>query len=318
MRQDEATRSSAVPADVCPDAEVLASWVEGRLIGHAQALAEQHVAGCARCLSVLAAMERAAPVEVPPLQPRRAWMRWLVPVAAAATAVAIWVAIPEQQEVPTSNEMASSPPAAGPSQPLAVPEAQAPPAASPAPEPRADASRRQSEPAPLEAPADSKPSEGATQNRLREERALSDAASLEQGARENEAAANLDAASRSLARDAAAPAAPAAPAPGAAVGSLAETAQVAPQRAVPPSIVEAASHSDEAIRWRIVGAADVERSLDGGQSWTRTERPPAAVSAIRVTDALSATVITASGTRFSTTDGGKTWTPAQEKPAAPF
>ncbi len=159
----------------------------------------------------------------------------------------------------------------------------------------------------------------AAQNRLREERASSDRASLEQ-----QTARELDAAAPSLARDAAVPAAPspAAAAPQAAneAGLRSEAAgALGAQRAnAPPTIVEAASASDPAIRWRIVDRTDVERSLDGGQTWTRTARPPLAVWTIRVADALSATVTTASGASFSTTDGGQTWAPVQENPAAPF
>jgi hypothetical protein len=307
MRRDAAERT-AEPTVVCPDAEVLASWVEGRLTRDQQAAAERHVADCARCLSVVAALARAAPAAAPPLQPRGAWARWLVPITAAATAVAIWVAIPEQQEVPESKQVAVAPPAAGVSQPLAAPEPQRTPQTVAPSAPVAEPARRQ------EARADS--IDEAAQDRLREERAFSGrAASDERVARE------LGAEARSLARDAGAPAGPPPAVPQAANEARPQSeaaGALGGQRANAPVIVEAASASDAAIRWRIVDRADVERSLDGGQTWTRTARPPLAVWTIRVTDALSATVTTASGAGFSTVDGGKTWTPVQEKPATPF
>jgi photosystem II stability/assembly factor-like uncharacterized protein len=64
---------------------------------------------------------------------------------------------------------------------------------------------------------------------------------------------------------------------------------------------------------------DIERSIDGGQTWMKTPAmPPAPVTSIQVKDALTATVTTSDGRTFSTTDGGKTWASVQEKPPAPF
>jgi photosystem II stability/assembly factor-like uncharacterized protein len=83
--------------------------------------------------------------------------------------------------------------------------------------------------------------------------------------------------------------------------------------------IEAFAPGDPQIRWRSPSGVDVERSTDGGQTWTKTTaNPPAAIVAIQVTDALTATATTSDGNAFSTTDGGATWVPVQEKPPAPF
>ena len=74
-----------------------------RLSAKELAAAELHVAKCPRCLALLAAIERTAPpVAAEPHQ--RMWLRWLVPLTAAATAVAIWIAIPQQQVTPVARD----------------------------------------------------------------------------------------------------------------------------------------------------------------------------------------------------------------------
>ena len=90
-----ATPLAGVPptADACLDAETLAALVDGDLRGPARATAEQHAAGCERCQAALAAL-----VRITPEPSRSAWwsierLRWAVPVAATAAAVAIWVAV---------------------------------------------------------------------------------------------------------------------------------------------------------------------------------------------------------------------------------
>src|SRR5687767_16021255 len=92
-------QATATPAsDVCLDAETLAAWVDGGLNAKERAIAENHASNCARCMALLAALARSEP-EVPSHSaPRRALFKWLVPVAAAATVVAIWVAIPPEQQ----------------------------------------------------------------------------------------------------------------------------------------------------------------------------------------------------------------------------
>lgn len=71
--------------------DVLAAWTDGTLSAREQSAAEEHAADCAHCQAMLAAMARTAPPEPP-----RVWwswgsVRWLVPVAAAMTVVAVWI-----------------------------------------------------------------------------------------------------------------------------------------------------------------------------------------------------------------------------------
>ena len=87
-----------VPGSACLDVETLAAWSDDALTAAERASAESHAAGCARCQAALAAMVRttvpasadAGPI-ARPLMPR--WAAWLVPAMAAATAIALWVAV---------------------------------------------------------------------------------------------------------------------------------------------------------------------------------------------------------------------------------
>src|SRR5687767_10929619 len=83
----------------CPDAEILAAWSDGALEGPELTTMREHVAGCLSCQATLAVLARTSPPEITP----RSWwdrvpsVRWLVPVAATATAIAIWVAVPREE-----------------------------------------------------------------------------------------------------------------------------------------------------------------------------------------------------------------------------
>lgn len=84
--------------DACLDAETLAAFADGSLTREGRAAAEAHAADCARCLQLLAAIARTDEAVAPP----RAWrmpvmFRWAVPLAAAATAVAIWVNVDQDR-----------------------------------------------------------------------------------------------------------------------------------------------------------------------------------------------------------------------------
>ena len=123
----QALREETAPdAANCLDAETVAAWMDGVLPADVLAAAEGHAAGCARCQAVLSAMARTAPPVA-----RRSWwpasltFRFLVPATAAATAVALWIAVApgvKQPELPVpSSELdrvASVPaPSIGPSPP---------------------------------------------------------------------------------------------------------------------------------------------------------------------------------------------------------
>jgi hypothetical protein len=99
LRDNAATAAS--PA--CLDADTLAAWSDGAMSAADRAAAESHAAGCARCQAMLAAMALTAPPA-----PARSWWRagtykWLVPLAAAAAAVVLWVAIPRTPAAPRAG-----------------------------------------------------------------------------------------------------------------------------------------------------------------------------------------------------------------------
>lgn len=296
LREGSATEQAAAATSACLDADVLAAWADAALGRKELAAAEIHVAQCPRCLALLAALERTTPPPAEDAPPWRLWLRWLVPLTAAATAVAIWVAIPQQQVTPVARESAStfapvSPQAAAP--PVEVPELRAAPQQ--APLARAD-----------------QPSEEAD-GRARQERALSDTTEVAESApaRDNAAAGQNAVAT---------PAPPVASAPPASAEAFSDRlgATAARKTLSKEATTEAVAPDNPFVRWRVLSRTDIERSADAGKTWTSTSRPPASISAIRVVDALHATVTTADGRSFATADGGATWAPVQEKPAAPF
>jgi hypothetical protein len=151
LRQSLRPGQGGPVAGACLEPDTLAAWIEGSLRGEELAAAESHSAGCERCQAMLAAMVQLEPATAP----RQWWQtltaRWLVPVAAAATAAALWVAVaPDQlprENVPPS-EAASARSSAAPASPAAnaepAPETPAPstsPASSMAPT-SADAGKR--------------------------------------------------------------------------------------------------------------------------------------------------------------------------------
>ncbi len=95
----------------CLDAETLAAWVDRTLTGDVLATAEQHLSMCAACQAAVATIVRITP-EAP--QPEKHWARgwrleWLVPLTAAATAVALWFALPETGPRPPAEPLTDTP-----------------------------------------------------------------------------------------------------------------------------------------------------------------------------------------------------------------
>ena len=114
--------------DQCVDAESLAAWMEGGLTAEARAAVEQHAAGCVRCQALLASMARTEiDVESKPWW-RSLTAKWLVPVAAVATALVVWISV-GQERAPLPAPQPSSAAAsrsASPPEPAAVAPSAAP------------------------------------------------------------------------------------------------------------------------------------------------------------------------------------------------
>jgi hypothetical protein len=314
LRHSFQTPRHAGVTDSCLDAETVAAWVDGGLSGAALVMAQSHVADCARCQSLVGAMARTGAAVAQPIPERatRRWLPWLVPLTAAAAAVALWVAVPGDLSAPQR-------PAEEVQTQAAEPSAQQP--ASLDNQPQAPTARTEA----LAAPSAAEKAESTvTAPELRKE-----VGRLEADGLQRQDAVSAPAAAPSSAS-------PAAEAPFAArSNSLAETIAI---EIVSP---------DPSVRWRVAGSV-VERSTNGGASWDAVPTGIAAVltagaaptttvcwvvgrggvvmlstdgrtwrrvafpetadlSAVRATDARTASVSTADGRIFSTSNGGVTW-----------
>jgi len=330
LRQSLRAQQEGGAAGACLDAETLAAWADGTLSNDAVAAAEQHVADCSRCLAMVSAITQSTPID----ETREPWWsrigpaRWLIPVAAAATAVAIWVAVPQQEVTTPVTSITRQTPAdeLGLAEVQSQAEAlnEAAPLAADA-EPRRDVAPegdRAALRAPASAPA-AVPAEASASART-EATAVPPPASL----------AGLPSATP--------PAAAAQEASGVSAASA-----VARRTGPVPGGTEIVS-PDPSSRWRLGGAGALQRSVDGGASWTSAATGVAVdltsgvapspsvcwivgragtvllttdgetwrrlafpervdLAGVRATDARRAAVTTADGRVFATTDGGLTW-----------
>ena len=301
--------------------EVLAAWSEGTLPSSDAQQVESHLADCATCQQMLAVFVRSEPPHAPSAGlggvlsgfSRTRW-RWAVPLAAAATVAAIWVAIPEEERTAQLN---------------------------PTPAPAL------SEPAPPPAEAVSVDAAVPAQAKTRAARgdaaagSLADQAAPEARAKNaNQEKADQFASSRTLEtkerdQDLKAEAAP--PAPAVSGAQAAARAPGLPERldGVPPAAPQPAQAQDRSraeseltgllrqaapadvvspdpqVRWRIVPTGRLERSTNAGRTWAAVTFPqPVNVTAVRAPSATTAIVTAADGRQFRTDDQGKTWSPA--------
>ena len=180
-------RQSAVGSlSACPDAETLAAWADGALRADEAAAFETHAADCAQCRAMMAAFIRtdvpaatavtadspeAVESGLPPVPFWRRWkLQWLVPIAATATAIALYVGTPE----PEMPRPASSGPTAAPATPASegttdafarraeqAPPRTAPPAAAVAPPTDRLLAESSAEPPPMGMPIERRSNERA-------------------------------------------------------------------------------------------------------------------------------------------------------------
>ena len=273
--------------EACVDAETLAAWTDGSLSGDALDRAEHHAAGCARCQAMLASMARTAPETVARPWWRMASVKWLVPIAAAATAVALWVSVDRQEKVAVApvttvqTSRASEPiapptaladaqrPLAGPDQNAGVAEDKDARARSKAQAPAALRAERRSLSQPAAADA----------------RGLSiDALGPSPQARSGNAAPAASPAAATPAPAAPPPAAPnATPLPAkepSVARPLAETVTATPESSAKAmrmagqsadAVTSAAGleiiSPEPAVRWRLSSPATIQRSTDAGVTW---------------------------------------------------
>ncbi|MEO8075993.1 MAG: hypothetical protein ABI818_06660 [Acidobacteriota bacterium] len=106
LRQSLPGLGAELPADACLETDVFAAWSEGTLTPEERAVAESHAAACSRCQAILSSMAR-----IEPERPRQVWwaqlsmVRWLVPLTAVA-ALALWIAVPRQTDPPVLATLA--------------------------------------------------------------------------------------------------------------------------------------------------------------------------------------------------------------------
>ena len=332
----KALETTASGGDGCLDAETVAAWADGALDARARSTVEAHAARCARCQALVAAMARTAPEPAASAWWRASPIRWLVPIAAGALAVTIWVM------VPPSVDQNRSPGASGPGTPVEQVAAE--------PELKGKAAQRG-----LQAQA------GRLAERDEERRGDNAELKKESAPQRSRAADSFgstpaDAASTLRQQDAAAPA----PRPRADL--LREdrdaAAKLGPRAFEPDGVI--VRSPDPAVRWLIAPGGAVRRSADGGATWTEQQIGPvqalagaapsvrvcwlvgrrgvvlltvdgatwrqvtapaqADLVAVRAADDKSATVTAVDGQIFTTTDSGRTWRPVapQEFPASPF
>ena len=268
-------------------AEALAAWAEGRLAAAEAATVETHLSSCASCQEMLAVFAQTDVQDqesaLGPVASGFSWFRWrwAVPVAAAATAAAIWVAVPND---PNQDEFERT---VAP----AIQERAAP--APPSPAASADSMARV-------------PAEEATPPSSRR-----DAANFGFEDRAEKRAAAADVREQDLkaeapqAAAAAAARAPEAP-PALEQDRLRAEAVTGLQR---QSAVSEAISPDPLVRWRIVPPGRLERSTDGARTWQLVTLPqPMDLVAVQATSANVAIVTAADGRQFRTDDQGKTWT----------
>lgn len=336
------------------DAERLAAFADGTLTRAERAALEAHAADCADCLQLLAAMARTEP----PLA-RAGWRlpawRWAVPIAAAATAVALWINVAPRRA--TDDAQAPTPAPTSEAQ-SAEKSAAAPPATPPPTESRdrIDRKRDAPPPAPLAKAAPARAGRGSERDAF---------------ADKPQALAEETLARKELGAVAQAPPPPPAlpsPQPVAELPIATPSAESRPVGADSARVsqlrlstrqaplVEVVS-SDPLFRWRATGGV-IARSTDGGKTWTssttipnvqlsagaapapatawlvgaagvvlltvdgtewRRVAFPEAVDLISVsaTSARDAAVTAADGRVFRTSDGGGSWSP-QEIEGSPF
>jgi len=313
-------QTSARPKGDCLDAETIAAWADDALPARERAAARAHVADCERCQALLAAAIKTMPASVARSPWRLPFMGWLVPLAVAAAAIAIWINVNPRRSTP-SRAQATAPnvAAVSPRQEVSSPPATAQPSTPPAPAPPPATARNKTtargftdalakrEPAPLVTTSPAAPME-------------------------SRAAAESAPAPASL--PAPPPASPAQPtvAENATVGGVGGIAgqrdaaskpqagnasktldTIAPQAMMQGFAAREAStivSPDSGHRWRVLDSrGSVQHSSDGGASW-ETQLMGASVSAGSSPSSSICWLVGRGGVVLLSTDG-RTWTRIQ-------
>ena len=313
LRRQQAPPVTSAPTDACVDAETAAAWVDGALPPAVVSPLQAHVAGCARCQTLMRTLVDlpAEPATTTSVLPAHAWWRswlaWAAPLGAAAVAVlalAVWLRVPAPVQRVTIERREASVEKAQQGAGARPTEALGSLTAPPGPAMLAPSGNNAQATQPPSSPAASEP----PSRRARLAEAPPAPAEIP-AARAAEAApaAAADALNRVTSTDAARDAARPAPAPPPAAAARA----AAPASAVLGLAAEA-SRSFTLIartgdaRWRVSGSR-VERSTDGGETWTNAALPGTfTLAAGAAVSPTTCWLVGRSGVVLVTTDG-TTW-----------
>ena len=308
----------------CLDAETLATWMDGGLQGASRQEVEAHVAACDRCQMLLGAMARtrAAVPAIPEARVSRRWLAWAVPLAAAATAMAIWVAVPQPPNTPPaplsapSATRAENEPAVAPFAPSAPPPTAAPvaPERKAAPLARRDAAttledrQASASDSSVALPGSNEPSSQPVPKQSFEKSeaaaGVAESAPVTPAAPEPERAKAADATANRITGRIAALASPAAPS----IQMLCGQAWTSAPSDVAGQLAGGSSPSPN-VCW-VVGRSGVVRLSTNRQTWQAIRFPDTTdLSRVQAFDASTAIVTTVDGRSFRTVDGGMTWMP---------
>ncbi|MEO7272131.1 MAG: YCF48-related protein [Vicinamibacterales bacterium] len=298
-----APRPAGEPTKDCLDADTLAALADGGLSAVERAACMGHLAACAHCQAVLAAVIQTTPEPAP----SRAWWQlrpwpWLVPALGGTMALLVWTAVDRR---PAVTVVSAPPPVAEPKPMSSVEDREAKSSLDPLA--RKELERQMAAPLPLteRVVRPSSPRQQA-EGQAKARAAAADAVVPAEIPARADAAPAIAPPAAGLAANAGA--LPAAPPPSAGAGNTASSSQPfgagralnpmlggaapppAPSPPVAPpaeSVVIAAApgaadalrrvsgapapievrSSDPRVRWRMIGSA-VEHSTDGGATWT--------------------------------------------------
>lgn len=303
----ELRRTTSAQGNACLDAEMLAAWEDGGLDATTMAAMETHVSGCSRCQAMVAisargpAGQRASGPAVSTAPDSFASWKWLVPIAAGAAAVTLWMVMPGQRQV----AVAPPQPPAAPAATLADSKAKAAPQASNRFEARGDTVKSESADRSL----------GAASPAAKEPELPSALAERVDPAAPSPALAAPAMAGLQRSKTAFAPLQVVSPAPAqqwrvTEVGierSLDTGGTWSLVRAGAGETITAGVSPEPNVCW-FIGNNGVALLTTNGSVFTRIDIPDAGnLRTISATGARSATVVNAAGRTFRTDDGGRTW-----------
>ncbi|HKW01532.1 MAG TPA: hypothetical protein VJN96_17025 [Vicinamibacterales bacterium] len=239
-------------AEACLDGETAAAWLDGKLHGGALERARTHTADCARCQALMATFVRAEagfvqpgaparPAAVVEEAPRRQWWIWVVPVLVPAAAVVIAVTLPRSKPPATPTSAAAPAPD----------QSKLADAKNAAVQTPAFEEKKAEEPAKIDAQKDV--DQAGRLDKKRQQDAL------------NRAAAPAAATKSANEVAAAAPPPPTQPTPAAAPAR--DEARTRELVQAQPLKRDEIGSPDPLVRWRL-RRRTVEKSIDGGKSWT--------------------------------------------------